>query len=536
MKKIYWFILLLGISFCLNLVNLGKNPTLIADEASIGYNAYSILKTGRDEWGNLLPLTFKAFGEHKLPLYIYFSILPIWIWGLGAFSTRFVSAFFGAFSCIWLFLLSENIVFNKKKSSFFSFLVLGLFILNPWHIQSSRMALESNLALFFFLGGLFFFQKERFFFAVTFWAATFYTYNGYRVFIPLYLLLALILGEINLKKIWRPISWLVILILPLLFSGFRGSGERFSKVGIFADPGIVVRIEEKRVICQKRLNPGFCRLVYNRPIVYTSEIFKNYLSHFSPNFLFLKGAGMAQYGLPKTGGMYLFQLPFWFGGLAYFLSHKGERRSLLPWLVAAPIATSFTGVAHPVRSLILMPLIPILTALGVVWFLKVLKKFEKIFLIIFLMAGLVSFLVFWGRYFGEYPYQTGSIWQGGYQRLFDYLSAEEQSYDRAVVTKFYGEPHIFYLFYRRIDPNWYENSLEVARYDRNDHWVNVDQVGKYYFWEKADQGLESFLSMKGQRVLIALSPTEAEPDKIPKKLIFYKNGEVAFRVYEEKAE
>ena len=63
-------ILILFLSFVIRIWQLGAMPTFISDEASIGYNAYSILKTGRDEWNNLLPLSFKSFGEYKLPLYI----------------------------------------------------------------------------------------------------------------------------------------------------------------------------------------------------------------------------------------------------------------------------------------------------------------------------------------------------------------------------------------------------------------------------------------------------------------------------------
>jgi len=43
---------------------VGKTPVppgFNADEAAFGYNAYSLLKTGRDEYGTLLPLSIKSF-------------------------------------------------------------------------------------------------------------------------------------------------------------------------------------------------------------------------------------------------------------------------------------------------------------------------------------------------------------------------------------------------------------------------------------------------------------------------------------------
>ncbi|PIV02180.1 glycosyl transferase, partial [Candidatus Shapirobacteria bacterium CG03_land_8_20_14_0_80_40_19] len=38
-------------------------PSLNWDEISHGYNAYSILKTGKDEWGKTFPLIFQAYGD-----------------------------------------------------------------------------------------------------------------------------------------------------------------------------------------------------------------------------------------------------------------------------------------------------------------------------------------------------------------------------------------------------------------------------------------------------------------------------------------
>ena len=64
-------------------------PSLNWDEVSIGYNAYSILKTGRDEWGKFMPVHFKAYGEYKLPVQIYSSIPGIAIFGLNEFGGCF---------------------------------------------------------------------------------------------------------------------------------------------------------------------------------------------------------------------------------------------------------------------------------------------------------------------------------------------------------------------------------------------------------------------------------------------------------------
>src|SRR4030042_170835 len=70
----YLIILIILIAAFLRLWNLGSNPPhLSPDEAALGYNAYSIFKTGKDEYGMLLPVIFKSFGDFKPGFYIYFS-------------------------------------------------------------------------------------------------------------------------------------------------------------------------------------------------------------------------------------------------------------------------------------------------------------------------------------------------------------------------------------------------------------------------------------------------------------------------------
>ncbi len=46
-------------------------PSLFGDELDVGYQAYSILKTGRDYMGNFLPIDIQSFAEYRTPLFIY---------------------------------------------------------------------------------------------------------------------------------------------------------------------------------------------------------------------------------------------------------------------------------------------------------------------------------------------------------------------------------------------------------------------------------------------------------------------------------
>jgi len=69
-KIILGLILIIGIFF--RFYKLAEYPvSLSIDEVAIGYNTYSLLKTGNDEYGIPHPLAFKSVGDYKLPLLIY---------------------------------------------------------------------------------------------------------------------------------------------------------------------------------------------------------------------------------------------------------------------------------------------------------------------------------------------------------------------------------------------------------------------------------------------------------------------------------
>src|SRR3990172_7308426 len=94
-------IILLMAAF-LRLWNLGSIPPgLTPDEASLGYNAYSILKTGRDEYGELMPIVFKSFGDYKAGLYVYLTVPFVALLGLTEFAIRLPSAVAGV-TAVWL--------------------------------------------------------------------------------------------------------------------------------------------------------------------------------------------------------------------------------------------------------------------------------------------------------------------------------------------------------------------------------------------------------------------------------------------------
>src|SRR2546423_2218531 len=84
------------LSAVLRLYQLGAVPISPDwDEAALGYNAYSIMQTGRDEFGTLLPVVLRSFDDYKPALYTYLIIPFIPFFDLTVLAVRLPSALFG---------------------------------------------------------------------------------------------------------------------------------------------------------------------------------------------------------------------------------------------------------------------------------------------------------------------------------------------------------------------------------------------------------------------------------------------------------
>ena len=159
MKKYLTPILLILISlFSVGLFFYKMNispPALNADEATNAYDAYSILKTGKDQYGNFMPLRFKSFGDYKLPLLIYLAVPFIKIFGLTETGIRMVNFPFVLFFPLVIYLLTQEL-FNKKNvsilSAFLSAFAPGLQLLG-------RQTHEGYMTTFFLAFSFYLFLK-----------------------------------------------------------------------------------------------------------------------------------------------------------------------------------------------------------------------------------------------------------------------------------------------------------------------------------------------------------------------------------------
>lgn len=532
MKRRFFLALILVLGFALRFYRLGGNPSSLDwDEASLGYNAYSIIKTGRDEYGNFMPLSFRSFGDYKPPLYVYLSTLPVALFGLNEFSTRFLSAFAGI-TAVWLSYFMIREMLGKK---YFKIILLSvyLFSLSPWHIQFSRVAFEANVSLSFFLTGLYFFlrglKNSKYILAsLLIFDLSMYTYHSARLVVPVFLTGALFL---NVRYFWEKklrfglfVILAVILVLPI-FITVNGSAARFGSVGIF-NPN--ERLEESIAKINYDMGKGdiISTALHNRRLIYAREVLGGYLNHFNFDYLFLNGDLTGRHHAADTGVLYIFEFPFILLG-AYFILTGGIRYRgiFLVWFAVAPLASAMTkATPHAVRSLLYLPSYQILAACGM-WIMfsngrKYLYLF-KYLTVVFLILNVYYYLhQYWIHTPVEYAYE----WQYGYKQMVYDVSVLGKTKKSILVTYAYDQPYVYFLFYDRIDPSWYQNE-----WNKNEIQRDIRVFGKYQFrkldWSKDSQLTDTLLV--------------GTPDEIPAqtsglvKEINYPDGSVAFRIVEK---
>jgi len=202
-NKIIFIILLLAI--VIRFYDINQLPSLNPDEAALGYNAYSLLLTGKDEHGASWPLHFKSFGDFKPGGYVYLAMPFIKVLGLTPFAVRLPNLILSVLTILILYKL-VSLLSSSKALGLYSAMVLTL---SPWHIHFSRGAWESSAALFFILLGIYWFYQKKFNYFLLPFIASLYIYHSARIIAPLLVLFLFITNYqlliTNYKKLILPI-------------------------------------------------------------------------------------------------------------------------------------------------------------------------------------------------------------------------------------------------------------------------------------------------------------------------------------------
>src|SRR3990167_103768 len=529
MKKNFLIFLVFFLAFVLRFYHLNLTPpSLYWDEASLGYNAYSILKTARDEHGKFLPLTnFAAFGDYKPPGYIYAAVPSIAVFGLNEFSVRFPSAFFGVLTVVITYLLTKKI-FKREKIALFA----GFFLaISPWHIQFSRGAFEANVGLFFFssLGIYLFFKfaqgKPLFLMlsALSFLAGM-YTFTGQRLFVPLILLILAVQFKRQILGNLKTVIFVGIVSLVLFWPLFRFVTQtiegklRFNEVTIFKD---LDPINQSVVYRQRDNFSWWSGVIHNRRLFYLHEYLSGYLDAFSPTFLFTSGDVNPRLSIQEQGELYYFDIILVFAGL-YFIFAKKHKYSIfiLSWLLISSLGPATAReTPHALRMIHILPTYQILSAVGIYYICKYLNLKKSLILIpstvaLFLFYYLHSYNVHWSLNYS-------GVWQYGYKEAVNITENHYSSVDNIYVTEAEGRPYVYFLFYMKYDPNKYQKISEVERDEQ--FFLHVKSFDKFVFGRKESEPIK-------QNSLYILSPNNLPKDAKKIKTIYNLEGKQVFDI------
>lgn len=497
-RTLIFLLVLITASFLIRFYQLGKVPNgLTVDEADVGYNAYSILKTGNDVYSHRFPFIFQSFDDYKPPLVVYLSIPAIYYFGLNEFSVRLAAVIFGSLTPVLIFWFVALLYPRNRQIAAIAG-VLTLFA--PWNIAISRaepalIEFVSFYLIFFVLFFLGLRKSPKFFLLSAIpLAANLYIYYASVIYIPLTIFLLVVIYRKDLQKNLKVslISFLILILLALpaitLYSTARAR-NRFNSISIFT-PDITLPTSISEM--QEDTNSGirFTSLVHNRRYVYFLAALDNYFNYFKLNYLFVSSSQIRYFYINYVGLFYLTELPFVLYGLFTLVRRRKQNDLLiLSLLIISPIPAIITlGSPFPHRGLLLFLSIQIISAVGFVSAAANLTSFKKIFVTIFTIIYLCSILFFLHQYFIHSPREFNSeanngAWFSTVKDVIPIVNANESKYERIVFTwsKAKLVPAVYFLFYNQIDPRTLQEKARGWTNEPPSYKQIYNQIGNIEF-------------------------------------------------------
>lgn len=424
MKKYLPIILILLIAIFFRFYKLGLTPKgFYLDESSLGYSAYSIMKTGKDEFGKALPVFFRSFTTFQSPIYIYL-LIPIYkFFGMNVWSTRLLSALAGVICVLFTYLIINR--FDKKLSIICALLLA----ISPWHIIFSRSAYETNLALTFLIISLWCFYKSEksllYFLSSGFFAGlSFLTYQSERIIVPLVFLILAI-------KYRKKLSWLFITgLLVLVLIG--------PTMMLMTTPGFLARINSLSIESKHWLSL--------------------YSAYFSPRYLFSLGDSAPRSSYPDLATFYVWQFPLLMIGIWQLFKNKINKNLkflIIILLFISPLPASLTKEPYStIRALPMVIPLLLIISIGIRYSPKWIKYLSCLFIVLSFGRLYLSAFKFNDHFRFQY-------WDYGTKELTQELAKYKNT--PIVVDNARGINYSQIIFFNKYDPHTYQiNNFEVS--------------------------------------------------------------------------
>ncbi len=542
-------ILILIIASILRIWNLNNVPPhLTPDEAALGYNAYSILKTAKDEHGQFLPIVFKSFGDYKPGLYIYAAVPFVATLGLNEWSVRLPSALFGVLIVYLVYLITKKLFESSNfKIENYAALVAAC---NPWLIYFSRGAWEVNLSLMLTLSGVYYFlksfEKNKYLvFSSLCFALTLLAYQGAKLSTGIVVIL---LGLIYWKEFWstkkkyliKSVFLALLVASPIILSLFSGQTGRLEVFSVFSYPRSTEYVENMLKEGNEKIGDIKYYLYHGESYNFLRGVVGRWFNHFSGRFLFFEGDwSNPRHSAPYQGQMLLSDFVTLLVGLFVLIKEKllsAKRQSLfiIMWLVLAPLPAILSrDQVHAVRSFNMVIPLVIISSFGLFYLVQNYKKS----VILYSVLALLSLVYFIDAYFIHLPIHSSKLWEYGYKQIVEVVTPVQYKYKKVVVQQSFAQPYIYFLFFNKYDPAKYqkENSYTNSEYKLDVGYVT--KIDNIYFesidWS-VNRGDHGNLFVADILRIPPLDSNDEREFKLVKEIKYLDKINTAFRIIEIK--
>lgn len=464
------FLLIIALAAFLRFWQLGFVPLGIThDEMGYIYNAYSIAKTGKNVFGEYLPIfTWMMKGGFPfMPVPIYSMVPLFWIFPLTPTIARLLPALLGVLD-IGLLYYIVKVMFNNSRLGLLSALFLAI---SPWHLHFARSAYDANYALFYFLLAIasFFYDvtKKRLpYVSVLALIAGTFSYRGMSIlFLPIAFLLYWYAKSTRLIDKRQSIMYLggvAVCVMLLVFTIVR-IGNAYTAEGAQLFQNAKMQ-EDVDTSVRQAQGPLFIRRIFaNKPTYIIDKFRENYLKTYSPEFLFLYTEPSAIYSIWSRGRIYFIDLLFIILGLIYV--YRINKKASFVWyalLLIGGIPGGIGGLPYSSRNFFLSAVFPVLSAAGVLFLVslprkKILRGITIVFVIVLYTYALFSYLY---DYYDRYAYQGAEGWAKSIKEISLLATEKQSAYNLVYLGRTSFGDTVEYAFWNRIQPEKVQQAWE----------------------------------------------------------------------------
>ncbi len=481
------------------------------DEAIIGYDAYCILHTGADHYGDFLPVFARSNNVYNEALHRYFAAISIWIFGLNVAAVRLPMAIVGVLTVLMVYHFAMEFFQDKRTA----LLVAFLLAVNPWHVTLTRVSFRAMLLPLFVIIGLWCVLRARkkpdyYVWAGLFFGVSLYTYHGARGFVPFLVIGLVAVFWPNVRRDWKQFAIgaaIFVAILAFLASYW------LSPIGMEHQSNL--------------LRGGL------------STWIGNYWYNLSPGFLFVLGNQHGTWSqmilAPGLTPMQYFEvvtLPI--GAILMIRSWKAEYWLFVLWLAIYPIATSlsYQGAGYLLRLTTGPLLFTLISGFGLFRTLRRLRTTRRTWaistVVLVIVASVATSTYF---YFVYQPKHVQKEWQYGVAEAFDVAQVDTSS--RVYVSAGIWSAYMHTLFHTGYPPRDAQTIMRSLPLPKSGYLVRITDLtfGRYRICSE-DRVLAESASDSGSLAIV--TPDDFVPDlkndfQIIRR-VDYNNGEPAYYV------